>query len=280
MVVVIAAATFGFDPSGVRERVLGSATAPARRAATGRQAVGATPGGAAIPAPAAPVTRLRSQPWWRALGTYEGSGPASIPQFTVASDAIQWRVRWWCNMGRLAVNAAGAGRALVSMACPGADTAYGSQKGPVNLQVTAESSWRLEVDQQIDLPLDEPLLATMSAPGAAKVATGELYRIDQFADGRVDLYSLPDGTWALRLEGFYVTPNSDLTVQLSPLSAPKSTQHVMAGASVSVGPLDVTAGSMNIPIPSDIDPTKYQSVVIWCGRELSAYAAAALVAVP
>ena len=42
----------------------------------------------------------------------------------------------------------------------------------------------------------------MSAPGAAKVATGDFYRIDQFGNGQVGIYRLPNGSYALRLENF------------------------------------------------------------------------------
>jgi hypothetical protein len=166
---------------------------------------------------------------------------------------------------------------VVSAQCPGSDSGYGTQKGSVSLQVTADGPWQLQIDQQIDVPLNEPPLPAMTAPGATKVATGDFYRIDQFGDGQVAIYRLPNGTYALRLENFYVTPNTDLEVQLNPLAAPRSTQQVAStqGAK-SIASLDVTAGSMNFTFPPGVNPSQYKSVVIWCERLFSAYAAATL----
>jgi hypothetical protein len=78
------------------------------------------------------------------------------------------------------------------------------------------------------------------------------------------------------LADFFVTANTDLEVQLSPLEAPRSTDQVKASNPVSVAALDITAGSLNFVLPPTVDPTRYKSVVIWCERLFSAYAAASL----
>ena len=62
------------------------------------------------------------------------------------------------------------------------------------------------------------------------MATGTFYRIDQFGDGTVTIYRLANGSYALRLENFYVTPNTDLEVQLNSLEAPHSTDEVAHAA--------------------------------------------------
>lgn len=276
LAVVIVAAVMAFDPAGVRERLLGSATAPARPAAVSRQA-GTGAGPVVDAAPKGGTTTLRSQPWWQGVATVEGTG-STTAQLSVDVGTLQWRGEWTCDAGHLVIAVPGSRRPLVDSQCPAAGTGYSVQKGAVRLDVTASSGWRVHVDQQVDVPLDEPPLPAMSAPGSSTVATGGFYRIDQFGDGRVSLHHLADGSWALRLEGFYVTPNTDLEVQLHPSPAPRTTQQVAASPGVTVAALDVTAGSMNVAVPAGIDPTLFHSVVIWCDREFSAYAAASLTA--
>lgn len=274
LLVLAASAVFGFDPYGVREKVLGSATAPARPAAVSREAGDGTATTLGDPRARAGETVLRSQPWWQGVTTLSGTGPMTTPPFTIDAGAIQWRVRWTCQTGRLVVQVPGSARQAVNSQCPGSETGYGTQKGAVTLQVTADGPWQLQVDQQIDVPLNEPPLRAMA--NGTRLATGDFYRIDQFGEGRVAVYRLPDGRYALRLENFYVTPNTDLEVVLHPLAAPRTTQQVADGQGASVASLDVTAGSMNFTLPAGVNPTQYKSVVIWCERLFSAYAAATL----
>ena len=277
LIALVASALFGGNAFGVREHFLGSETPPARPPAASR-AAGAS--GAADEPAATTVeparTVLRSQPWWQSVTKLEGVGTMTAPAFTIDPGAVQWRVKWTCQTGRLMVRAPAQRRPVVDAACPGADTGYGIQKGSVGLQVRADGPWQLQVDQQVDLPLNEPVLPAMTAPGAAAVATGSLYRIDQVGSGTVTLYRLGDGGYALRLADFFLTANTDLEVQLSPLEAPRSTDQVKASNPVSVAALDITAGSLNFVLPPTVDPTRYKSVVIWCERLFSAYAAASL----
>lgn len=134
----------------------------------------------------------------------------------------------------------------------------------------------MRVEQQIDVPLDEPPLPAMSARGARTVASGAFYRIDQTGKGRVTVYRLADGRYALRLSDFYVSPNVDLELRLSPRQAPKSTPEFMRAPSAFVARLDVTAGSLNFVVPRGVDPTRYRSLVVWCPPTQNAYAAATL----
>ncbi len=116
----------------------------------------------------------------------------------------------------------------------------------------------------------------MTAPGTAVVRAGTFNRIDQTGTGRVAVYRTAAGGYAMRLTDFYVTPNVDLEIRLSPLKAPHSTRQFLATRSVLVAPLDVTTGSLNFIVPRGVDPTLYRSVVIWCPLITSAYAAATL----
>ena len=281
LVVLLASALVGGNFLGARERLFGSETPEARPAAVSRTAEGAPAGDGAAPAPAPPSeprqSVLRSQPWWQGVTKLEGSGSMSAPAFTVDAGALQWRVRWTCESGHLLVRAPDQRRPIVDAACPGTETGYGIQKGSVGLEVTATGPWQMQVDQQVDVPLHEPPLPSMTPPGAAVVMTGSLYRIDQVGTGTVNVYRLADGSHAVRLDNFFVTANSDLELQFSPLEAPRTTEQVTGNPrSRSIASLDVTTGSLNFAVPADVDPTRYRSFVIWCEVANSAYSAATL----
>ncbi|HEX2048623.1 MAG TPA: DM13 domain-containing protein [Acidimicrobiales bacterium] len=276
LLAVVASALVGGNALGSRELLWGSESPEARPAAGSRVAGEGTVDG---PTPTTAVRResvLRSQPWWQGLTTLEGSGPTTTTPFNVAEDALQWRVKWTCETGRLLVRVPGQARPVVDAACPGSDVGYGVRKGPVALDVRADGPWTMVVDQQVDVPLHEPPLPVMTAPGTRRVLTGSLYRIDQVGTGTVDFYRLEDGRYALRLDSFFVTANIDLELRLSPLEAPQSTEQYMNAPSVWVAPLDVTTGSLNFTVPADVDPTRYRSIVVWCPIIDSAYAAATL----
>ena len=273
VIALLASALFGGNVLGVRERFLGSETPEARAPAASRAPVGL---GAPAPLTSPQETVLRSQPWWQSVGGLEGSGSTATSAVSIDGGAIQWRVRAACQSGRLVVRAPGQARPVVDASCPGNEIGYGIRQGNVSLDVSADGPWQLQVDQQVDVPLREPPLPSMSAPGATAVAGGTLYRVDQVGTGGVMIYRLADGTYALRLDDFFVTANSDLELQLSTLEAPRTTEEIRSTRSATVASLDVTTGSLNFPVPPGVDPTKYRSLVIWCERTSNAYAAASL----
>ncbi len=277
LLVVVASALVGGNVWGSRERLWGSESPEARTAAGSRVADGATADSPTqTTAAGRNATVLRSQPWWQGLTTLEGTGSMTARPFTVAEDALQWRVKWTCETGRLVVRAPGQVRPVVDATCPGANTGYGVRTGPMALEVTADGPWTMGVDQQVDVPLNEPPLPVMSAPGTRMILTGSLYRIDQVGTGTVNIYRTDDGSHVLRLDQFFVTANVDLELRLSPLEAPRTTEQYMNAPSVWVAPLDVTTGSLNFTLPADVDPTRYRSIVVWCPIIDSAYAAATL----
>ena len=274
LLTLAASAILAVDPSGAREQLFGSAAA-ARPAAVSRTA-GGWSSSASLPVASGRTTLLRSEPWWQSLGTLQGSGAATAPALRIDGGASQWRLRWSCDRGALMVSIAGRARPLVDRSCPAGGDAYATTSGLAHLEVQATGPWRLEAQQDIDLPLDEPLPAEATQPGAQATAAGDLYRIDQVGQGRATLYHLPGGGSLIRLDNFYVSPNTDLEVRLSVLPAPHTTNEFSAAPSAPVGPLDVTAGSLNFTVPAGVDPASYRSVVIWCERLHSAYAAASL----
>jgi len=270
---LLTSALFGANAGGVRERFLGSETPQARPVAVSRAAEETV---GRVPTTPPKATVLRSQPWWQKVGTLEGTGSMTASPLTIDDRAIQWRAKWTCQSGRLLVRAPRQNRPMVDAACPGAETGYGARTGGVSLEVTADGPWQLQVDQQVDVPLNEPPLPEMTAPGSTAVATGSFYRVDQVGTGTVTLYRTADGGHALRLDDFFVTANTDLEVQLSPLQAPRTTEEIIGARSGTVASLDVTAGALNFRFPPGLDPASYRSVVIWCERTRNAYAAASL----
>ncbi|MDQ6839425.1 MAG: DM13 domain-containing protein [Actinomycetota bacterium] len=268
---LLASAVVGSDLFGLRGRIFGSARPEPRPAAVSRRADAPTE-----TAVEPQKTVLRSQPWWQSVTLLTGVGPMTAPAFDIAGDAVQWRAKWTCQAGHLKVVAPGRSRPVVDVNCPGAGTGYATATGSVGLEVTAEGPWELHVDQQVDVPLNEPPLPAMTAPGAVVVSTGTFYRIDQTGTGTVTLYRLPDGTYALRLDDFFVTANSELEVRLSALEEPKTSGQFADAPSALVSPLEVTVGSLNFALPAGVDPNQYKSVVIWCRLINSAYSGATL----
>jgi hypothetical protein len=273
VVVIAASAVISSNVFDVRDGMFGTATPNAAAPAAGRVAGAVDPGAGALPA--AP-TSLRSQPWWQDVRTLDGAGTTTAPAFTIADGAVQWRITWTCQSGRLQVRSPRQSRPVVDGACGAGGVGYGVGSGPVALQVTADGPWRFQIAQQLDTPLVEPPSPAMTAPGASKVAAGSFYDIDKTGIGRVTLYRQADGAYAFRLEDFFVSPTADLELRLSGLEAPRSSEEFMRSPSEQIVRLDVTAGSMNYPVPAGIDPTRFRSVVVWCAPINSAYAAATL----
>lgn len=267
LLVLGASLVVGADLFGTREALFGSATPAPRAAAFSR----------VDSSPARKKTVLRSQPWWQNVERFEGEGAKLTPPFRISDDAIQGRLRWSCERGRFAVRIQGKQRPLIDSSCAAGQRSTDlPEKMTGRLQIDADGPWKASVEQQVDVPLIEPPLPALSAPGTTKVATGGFYRIDQTGKGHVAIYRLASGRYALRLRNFYVSPNVDLEIRLSPLQAPHTTRDYLSAPAKLAAPLDITAGSMNFMLPAGVDPRRYRSVVIWCPLITSAYAAATL----
>lgn len=269
VIVLVASAVLGSNLFSVRDDLFGSAVPEPARPAVSRD------GFAPIHGEPHPETSLRSAPWWQNVASAKGTSSRSAP-FTIGGSAIQWRARASCTSGRLLVRVAGQPKPLVDTACPRSVVGYGTGTGAKRAEVQASAPWRLQVSQQIDAPLVEPPLKAMTAPGTRRVATGSLYGIDQTGKGKLTLYHQPDGRYSMRLDHFFVSPNVDLELRLSRRRAPRSSREYMSAPSKLVGPLDVTAGSLNYLVPAGLDPTRYGSAVVWCVATRSAYAGATL----
>lgn len=96
------------------------------------------------------------------------------------------------------------------------------------------------------------------------LASGTFQNADSFhkGSGKALLYRLPDGEHIIRFEDFEVTNGPDLHVWLVPNGVASSSD--VGDDYVNLGRLKGNKGSQNYVIPSDVDMSKYKSVIIWC----------------
>ena len=265
---LIAAAFFGGNAFGLRDRAFPAPTTLSDTTlnhAAG-QAINHT-------------NELPAHPYWVTVATPNGSGSRS-ETVNIAADSLHWNVDWRCDTGTISIDSQQSGSATQSIAhnaaCGGSGEGFAVNGGTFTLAVTASSGWSLQVQQQSDRAQNSPPDPAMTAAGSSVLAGGTFYGIDQQGQGTVRVYHLADGSYALRLESFYVTPNTDFIIRLSVLQHPSSTPDFISNQYADVAPLPITAGSFNFPIPASVNPSAYHSVVIWCDRLTSAYAGATL----
>ena len=247
-------------------------------------------GGSGAPAASDPFTEVsrepsltrtarRAAPRWERVARLEVSASASH-RVSIASGAIQWRARWRCSRGRLALAVEPAPRTAARQPggrCPGSGEATWVQTGDQRLRISGGGRWSIVVEQQVDTPLHEPALAAMRAPGTRLLATGRFYPVERPGRGRARLYRLADGRGALRLDPFRTSSNTDLYVWLSAAARPRTTaQAVRARRLGRLLPLKSTIGEQNYVLPRGVDPRRVRSIVIWCVPIRIVYTAAAL----
>ena len=101
---------------------------------------------------------------------------------------------------------------------------------------------------------------------AVQVKTGEFKDADAFhqGSGQAIIYRGPDGSHLLRLENLDVTNGPRLHVYLSGHADPGDPEAVRAQGYYDLGRLKGNRGNQNYPLPSDVDVSAYNSVVIYC----------------
>lgn len=125
------------------------------------------------------------------------------------------------------------------------------------------------INNSIDESMDQTLLQQQQQPlnitALTNNTTPNILRTGSFvgagdgihnAEGMAKVIPLQDGRNILRLENLRVTNGPDLYVYLA---TDKS-----ASDFVSLGKLKANNGNQNYNIPSEIDLTKYDTVLIWC----------------
>ncbi len=127
------------------------------------------------------------------------------------------------------------------------------------------------VDNAVELAEMEE--AMDSAGGAAEeeaqavqVKIGEFKDADAFhqGSGQAIIYRGPDGSHLLRLENLDVTNGPRLHVYLSGHADSGDPEAVRAQGYYDLGRLKGNRGNQNYPLPSDVDVSAYNSVVIYC----------------
>jgi hypothetical protein len=238
------------------------------------------PSPAATSAPATTITppAQRSSPRWETVATFSGADTTDTPTFTILPGAIQWRVRWSCaGTGSLRITATPPPRRAGPIAegeCPKEGQGFAIHNGAIRLGIEVSGPWIAIVDQQIDTPVDEPLLPEMAA--APVVAEGPFYGVEKKGAGTARLYRLDDGRRVLRMEDFETAENTDLFVWLTDNSRPSNSREAIDARRIDLGNLKSTIGNQNYEVPADADPALLRSVVVWCQPVAVAYAAAAL----
>ena len=124
------------------------------------------------------------------------------------------------------------------------------------------------INNSIDESMDQTLLQQQQPQNITALTnntTPNILRTGSFvgagdgihnAEGMAKVIPLQDGSNILRLENLRVTNGPDLYVYLA---TDKS-----ASDFVSLGKLKANNGNQNYNIPSEIDLTKYDTVLIWC----------------
>lgn len=222
----------------------------------------------------------RSAPRWETVVTLSGRGAqAQTPQFTILADAIQWRVRWTCEgSGSFVLTTTPPPTVrpgpIADSACPGRGDAFAIHTGSIRLGVQAAGAWTAVVDQQVDFPVNEPLIAGMSDRTVA--STGTFYNIEKLGRGRVELHTLADGRRFVRFEDFETAENTDLFVWLTDARRPANSAEAEAAGRFVLGNLKSTLGTQNYEVPASVPANLLQSIVIWCQPVAVAYTAASL----
>ncbi len=118
---------------------------------------------------------------------------------------------------------------------------------------------------------EEAMPAMMSGDGAdlqaVALKSGNFRDADAFhrGEGTATIYRGPDGSHILRLADFSVTNGPDLRVLLSKHPDPMD-RHEARGDDdfILLDKLKGNRGNQNYPIPTDVDPAEYNSVIIYC----------------
>ncbi|GAA2603125.1 DM13 domain-containing protein [Actinomadura fulvescens] len=161
------------------------------------------------------------------------------------------------------------------------------------LALAAFQPWKLWVDQTVDEsapPAAAPQAGTGGTDGTgaagsagaaqgAAVTTREVFSTSSWRSvshgtttGKVKVYRNADGSYALRLEDLDTSNGPDLKVVLS--KGGHDTQQNLSPDYRSLGALKGNKGSSNYSIAAGVDLSQYKSVVIWCKRFDSVFAAA------
>jgi hypothetical protein len=133
-----------------------------------------------------------------------------------------------------------------------------------------------EQDQAESSESSESSVTTTVPPEPVDLRTGSFVSLDHTTTGTVRVLELADGRRFARLEGFETDNGPDLFVYLSTNPA-GGAEGAFDDDYANLGELQGNIGDQNYELPSDVDPARYASVVIWCDRFDAAFGAADLI---
>jgi hypothetical protein len=146
--------------------------------------------------------------------------------------------------------------------------------------VTAGIFWfgpqKLFLDERVDeaSPITEGV-AGGDGSTAEVLAAGSFESLAHHAAGAAKLIRSQDGSTLLRFENFEVENGPDLRVYLSEAPADGDEDRLVEQF-IDLGGLKGNIGNQNYALPGDVDPSRYQSAVVWCRRFSVGFAVAPL----
>lgn len=141
--------------------------------------------------------------------------------------------------------------------------------------IAGNAFWYMASPLWIDVVVSETLPDELNL---TVTASGNFAGPDPFHDGGgvAKILMTPSGAGFVSLSDLHVTNGPDLKVILVKAANPKKSADVKAVEWISLGPLKGNIGNQTYSIPSDLDPSEYGSVAIWCERFGALFASAPL----
>lgn len=140
---------------------------------------------------------------------------------------------------------------------------------------------KLFIDQRVDEALPE--VTTQPTPDVASpspqrmtIASGRFRPLAHRASGSAQAIELGGGKRIVRLEDLDVENGPDLFVYLSSSPPDVRDEDDFDDDFIDLGRLKGNKGDQNYTLPASVDLDRYATVVIWCRRFTTAFAAAAL----
>ena len=141
--------------------------------------------------------------------------------------------------------------------------------------VAGNAFWYLFSPLWIDTVVNEQIAAELTE---TTLKTGDFRDADAShrGEGKATLFESASGSRTLAFENFTVTNGPDLEVWLVKAVDPQISADVTASEWISLGTLKGNIGDQTYPLPADVDPADYGSVVIWCEQFGVLFAVASL----
>lgn len=125
----------------------------------------------------------------------------------------------------------------------------------------------------LDDRVSEAMPSATADAAPATVGGGAFRGLSHDAEGDAKILDLGNGRRVLRFEHFSVQNGPDLFVYLSSVSG-DAAERAYPGTFLDLGEIKGNIGDQNYEIPVGIDLSDYRSVVIWCKRFSTPFAAA------